>query len=342
MCELPDVKFENFVAAKACLQSTLSLIGGVVERISIRQDQNGRAVWRVTLNGSGNFPTPDPSNFIAIRAVLNRHIPKRGVLRTINLEVDMSPTQTWRWEVCYGIKKTSRIRQAIKSLKNVITTVTPCLQGTAETTQLRRQVNSLEKLEKTKNDRRFFYQLRKKKGKTATAAVEPKPAPRPTRTQPQKSRPTGFKSDSDALSRAKKYDFIKGETIPGSAPEKKETSGSSTNVAPEYNEWEIKNILYGMKRIEYEFIVALRTIMTCDCKKMYPSFAAQSRYAWAVLTVRTYSERITAQNIKRVYEAALERAGISDEFVSTFTIPKIESRITISQRPSDAVHVMCH
>lgn len=360
MCELPDVKFENFVAAKACLQRTLSPIGGVVERISIRQDQNGRAVWKATLNSSGNFPTPDPASFIAIRAVLNQHVPKRGVLRTINLEADMAPTQQWRWEVCYGIQRVTRIRQAIKSLKQVIETVTPCLKGTAETTQLARRVTSLEKLEKTKNDRRFFYNLRKnkKKNRVETSQTQPTTTPSETREQtvraetPQTQLPAtssktrkrainlkrDLKSDSHALAKGKTFDFVKGETLPGTLQKQKQPVA----IQPDYDEWEVKNILYSIKRLEYEFIFALHTIISCRCKDMYPSFSEQSRYAWAVLTVRSYSERIDAKNIHRVYKAVLDRAGVTDEFIATFAIPKLESKMTIAQRPTNAVHLMCH
>lgn len=161
MCEIPDVKFENFAAAKACLQTTLTPSGAIVQRLSIQQDQNGKAAWRVVLTSTQTFPAPDPANFIAVRAVLNRYVPRRAVLRTINLEEDESPTHAWRWEVCYGIQRTSRIRRAVDKLVAAISEAAPCLKSTAATTQMTQHVKRLQDLEKTKERRRFFYSLRK-------------------------------------------------------------------------------------------------------------------------------------------------------------------------------------
>jgi hypothetical protein len=73
------------------------------------------------LNSQGDFPTPMTSNFVAVRARLNQHIPTKGVLRTIDLECDMGPTEEWVWLVTYGVKQQSRIRKAITTIETAFT-----------------------------------------------------------------------------------------------------------------------------------------------------------------------------------------------------------------------------
>jgi hypothetical protein len=80
-CNLPNVKFENFAAAKAVLQKTYAPIGAIIKRLSIQQDQNGKAVWRACFSSTGTFPTPNISNFAVVRSRLNQCAPKRSVLR---------------------------------------------------------------------------------------------------------------------------------------------------------------------------------------------------------------------------------------------------------------------
>lgn len=93
-CELPNVQFENFVTARACLHSTLQPAGALVKRLAIQADKNGKSVWRVILQSTDQFPAPIAANFSVVRARLNQSVPRRGVLRTINLECDKVPRKS--------------------------------------------------------------------------------------------------------------------------------------------------------------------------------------------------------------------------------------------------------
>jgi hypothetical protein len=65
-CNLPNVSFENFAAAKSCLQKTLAPVGAVVKRLSIQRDQNGKDLWRVVISATGACPASIVANFAAI------------------------------------------------------------------------------------------------------------------------------------------------------------------------------------------------------------------------------------------------------------------------------------
>lgn len=162
MCELPDVKFENFVAAKACLQKTLVSLGGIAERLAINEDQNGKKVWRVQISAQGTFPRPQEKNFVAVRAVLNQHVPRRGVLRSITLDCDMGPTPSWRWEVSYGIQKPTRLQRAIKSLVVAAKSVS-CLEMQPVASEKARHAKRLSSFDTEQQKRRYFYELRNMK-----------------------------------------------------------------------------------------------------------------------------------------------------------------------------------
>lgn len=75
MCNLPDVKFENFAAAKSCLQSTLAPAGAIMSRTAIEKDQNGKLKWLVYLAAPGKSLSPTEANSVAVKANLNQHVP---------------------------------------------------------------------------------------------------------------------------------------------------------------------------------------------------------------------------------------------------------------------------
>lgn len=363
MSDIPDVKFENFAAAKACLQTTLAPSGAVVRRLSIQRDQNGKAAWRVQLTSSDAFPMPDPANFVAVRAVLNRYVPKGAVLRTINLEEDESPIHSWRWEVCYGKQKTSRIRRAVNHLVNAIKEATPCLKATAETTQMKRHVERLEALERLKGKRRFYYDLRQSKKalrtqqaskqlvaaspsnvtsqvkpKDSTRTVEPKKKNQETITTHHSKSTITSTTDAHGYGR-----FVLKEVIPGTTSQA--SNSTNTLYKPNYDQWAIKNIVYGIKTINIELLTSLRLIVYCQCKTpaVYLSFGQHVEYAYAISIVKAASERINGSNIRAVYLELLQRSGYTDSFVRTFKISeRITERVAINIQPHTSdVHIMC-
>ena len=107
MSQLPDIAPENFCEARSVFQSTLSSTGAVLTTMAIQEDQNGKKAWHINLESSGCFPAPSHGNFVAVRAVLNAHVPTRGILRTIELAQTMS-NPTMQWEVLYGVASKKR------------------------------------------------------------------------------------------------------------------------------------------------------------------------------------------------------------------------------------------
>lgn len=313
-CNLPDVKFENFAAAKSCLQSKLQSIGGVVKRLAIVADQNARNVWRVILSAQNAFPQPAANNFVAVRALLNQHIPHRGVLRTINLECDMSTTEQWYWEVTYGIKTTSRIQKAIVQLKTIAKTVAPCLKTEPVIRRVEQKIEKLSSLEKSKNNSRFFYQLRKAKN----ALSRPKLATQVEKTNaasPVISKATTENSSDNRVAKERKSqpygNFVKGEVL---LPTKSDPDQTKThNVAPDYNKWSIKRKLYSFKTIGFEEIHALHILQNC---RKY----GVAELLWATNKVKTTDSTIVASDIPELYAQMREKLNLSDAFLSRFKI----------------------
>lgn len=205
MCELPDVKFENFAAARSCLQSVLFPKGAILRDISIESDQNGKAKWRVHLASSGTFPAPTANQFVAVRAVLNQNIPARGVLSTIKLYTRFSTTEERLWEVTYSIKKVSKLRSAIATLTQTFKTLTPCLKQQPTIRAAIAKKDKLVQLERVKRDRVKFYQLRMAKRAAKQAATQVKEEAKPQETSKQRTR--------ENKSPSQYGNFVKGEVL---------------------------------------------------------------------------------------------------------------------------------
>lgn len=224
--ELPDVKFENFAAAKSCLQNVLSPLGALVKDLSITEDQNGKANWTIILGSSGNFPAPTLANFVSVRAVLNQHVPIRGVLRQINRICRMSDTEEWFWSVTYGIKKMSRVRRAINQLSAAIATASTCLGNMPKVQTAIRKKERLSALEYEKNRKRFFYNLRHSRKEV----------------------------------KANKYsNFTKGETL---IPKETRTT-RKVNIKPDYENWDIHRIFFEMKNVTISDAKAMSILLSC-------------------------------------------------------------------------------
>lgn len=318
MCNLPDVKFENFVAARSCLQTTLAPSGAVVGRISIQQDQNGKAKWRVNLSASGNFPIPNETNFVRVRAVLNQHVPHRGVLSTINLESDYSTTEGWNWEVTYSIKKVTKLRRAINTLSAVIKTATPCLkiQPTIRTAIVKKE--NLEKLETTKNRKRFFFNLRQ-----ARKSKEPKD--------------TNVSSKTDAS----KKQFVKGETLLPTQTVRKSTNVH--NIAPDYESWDVKGIIFSMKQFTVQDVKCLAIVNSCTGVN---SGTDPVVYAAAVMHLKDRCAKISRQHIPKLLKEGLEQLNVSEAFLNSFKLKgdrfeRLSVRDHHFYRGNDS-HILCN
>lgn len=294
MCELPDVKFENFAAARSCLQSTLAPIGAIVKSLSIQQDQNGKAKWRVHIAASGSFPAPTQVNFVAVRALLNQHVPRRSVLSTILLFAADSNVETWLWEVTYGIKKVSKLRKAITTLQTVINTITPCLKTAPLVQTAIKKKKSLEHLERTKKQRRFFYELRQLRKATKNV---PKP-------EAKHSQPYG--------------QFVKGDVLHPIKREQNVTStkskGEGHNIRPNYAEWDVKHLMYQMKSMTLQDLKCLDIIHSCDDE------TKPEEYYAAVLHIKNRIPQIRAEHVPKLLKEGFENLGVTHEFIRAFTL----------------------
>lgn len=346
MCELPDVKFENIGAAKACFQSTLTPLGAIVRKLSMIQNQNGQLTWKINLTSERDFPRPVLANFFQVRTVLSKNTPVRGILRSINLECDESPSPEWVWVVTYSVQRISRIKKAISNIAKTISGLSTCLSDTAESTKLIRKTESLKELEKTKAKRRFFYNLRRSKAKSqpnerSTDGSTPCRKVKSSPSKDQSANTSALKTKSG--NKTNYSNFSKGDTIPGT------TSNSSKPkilaIAPKYDEWAIKSIVYEIKKIDIDLLTSMSLITSCKCKEpnVYPSYEEQQRYAFAFSQVKLASERITAQNINAVYLELLQRSGYTKEFVETFQLSaNRESKVILRTHPITAsVHLLC-
>lgn len=311
--ELPDVKFENFAAAKSCLQTTLTSTGAIVKELSILSDQNGKAVWQVVLSASGNFPAPTPENFTRVRAVLNQHIPHRGVLRQITRICRMSTTQEWFWTVTYGIKKMSKIRRAITSLTAIIKEVTPCLKSSPLLQTAIRKREKLSSLEQSKERKRFYYQLRHKKSKVAQ------------------------KSEKESKLDAKYSNFQKGEVL---HPTKASSNKTKTNCAPDYERWDINGLFFYMKNITINDAKAMSILTSCDGKTVNAKEIAAAMYH-----LKNRCPHITKQQLPLMYEKTLERLSIDRDYIDSISMSSdLFERISVKDYPyyyDASNHTMC-
>lgn len=310
MCELPDVKFENFAAAKSCLQTTLAPIGAIIRDLAITKDQNGKAKWRCHITASKDFPTPIEANFVAVRAVLNRNVPHRGVLSTITRIVTFSTTETWMWEVTYTTKKTSKLVAAIKTINAAIKAIPSCLR---EQPAIRKAVvkrDNLVHLEKTKEKKRFFYQLRQSR-KAATKQTEPtvnKGSHVDTVSPSGREQPKAPKG----VSKTQPYgNFTKGEVIlPGKSVR---TKTMTHNVEPDYDRWDVKHLVYQLKAFSVQDVKCLHIISDCS--------AHTSRdYAAAVFHIKNRIPAVRKEHIPRLLQEGLEAMDITTSYLSSFSL----------------------
>lgn len=314
--ELPDVKFENFAAAKACLQTTLASTGALVKDLSILSDQNGKAVWCITISSSGTFPAPTPDNFVRVRAVLNQHIPHRGVLRQISRICKMSTTQEWLWNVTYGVKAPSKIRKAIVALTNVIKEVTPCLRSAPQLQTAIRKRERLSNLEQSKQKRRFFYQLRHKK-----------------------STPSGEVRVKESKPDAKYGNFLRGEVLRPTTAGRKQTK-TKPCVKPDYDNWDVNGLFFYMKTLTVTDAKAMQII--CACKGQLRDVG---EYAAAVYHLKNRCPHLKAEQLPLLYKGTLERLNIDDRYIRSVTMASdLFARVSVSDHGyyyDNHNHVMC-
>lgn len=310
---LPDVKFENFAAAKTCLQTTLSSTGAIVKTLSIQSDQNGKDAWAVTIAASGTFPAPTPENFVRVRAVLNQHIPNRGVLRQITRICQMSATEEWLWLVTYGVKKNSRIRAAITALNAAIRQVTPCLKTTPILQTAIRKKEKLTNLEQLKNRRRFFYKRR-----TAKKAV--------------------ITTDTVSKSDAKYSNFVKGEVLHPNKADRIQTK--THNFAPKYDEWDVNGLFFYMKNLTITDAKAMSIITSCKGQ-----ITDVQSYAAAVYHMKNRCPHMTKTQLPLVYKKTLERLGVDARYIASISLNSdLFSRVSVKDHGyyyNSSNHIMC-
>lgn len=288
--ELPDVKFENFAAAKACLQHILTSTGALVKELSIMSDQNGKAVWSITLDTSGNFPAPTPENFVRVRAVLNQHIPHKGVLRQITRICQMSTVEKWYWNVTYGVKKTSKLRKAINALSAVIKEVTPCLRDAPRLQTAIRKRERLSNLEESKNKKRFFYQLRHKK-----------PSP-----------------SGEVKIKGSKLDVVHNNFVKGEVLHPKESNRNKTktiNIAPSYDAWDVNGLFFYMKNLTITDAKAMSILTSCNGR-----VEDVKEFAASIYHLKNRCPHVTRTQMPLLYEKTLERLGIDKRYIETMSI----------------------
>lgn len=289
--ELPDVKFENFAAAKACLQNILTSTGALVKELSILSDQNGKANWVVYLSPTGSFPAPTPDNFVRVRAVLNQHIPHCGVLRQITRICKMSTTEEWLWMVTYGVNKTSRLKRAINALSSVIKKVTPCLKSSPQLQTAIRKRERLSNLEHSKNRKRFFYQLRHKK-----------------------SAPSGEAGKSESKADcAYSTNFVKAEVLQPNKTVRKMTK--TTHFAPNYDQWDVNALFFYMKNITITDAKAMHIITTCN-----GTLGDVTEYAAAVYHLKNRCPHLKATQLPQLFKGTLERLRIDESYISSVSM----------------------
>lgn len=295
-CMLPDVKFENFAAARSCLQTTLQPKGAVVRELSIQTDQNGKAKWRVTLAATGAFPSPAQHNFVAVRAKLNQCVPHRGVLSTIMLYEAYTQVREELWEVTYSVKKTTRIERAVKRVADCLAKTVPCIKTMPKIRSVLAKADKLTTIQYEKKRAEHFYQLRK----------------------------------------AKK--FVKGETLkPTVTPPQKTRAVKSTktiNVTPDYDNWDVKAILYSMKNITVE-----------DGKNLVAIESCTDPYNNDLIGPTAYIMQrcpgIKPSQIPRLTQEVLETLGMPKSFVGSLSIKSdFSSRIT-DTGTSFVQHLLC-
>lgn len=290
--ELPNVKFENFAAAKSCLQTTLTSTGALVKDLSIQQDQNGKAVWAVSLASSGNFPAPTPENFSRVRAVLNQHIPHRGVLRQIKRICKFSTVQVWLWEVTYGVRKSaSRLQRAITALNTVIKEVTPCLKSSPKLQTAIRKREKLSNLEQSKNRKRFFYNLRKKK-----------------------SAPSGEVRSTESKPDAVYSNFVKGDVLRPTQAGSIMTK-TKANVAPDYNSWDINGLFFYMKTLTVTDAKAMDVIVSCT-----GDVNDTKEFAAATYHLKNRCPQLKAEQLPLMLEQTLERMSIDRHYLRSVAL----------------------
>lgn len=333
--ELPDVKFENFAAARRCLQIALSSTGAVVKDLSIQDDQNGKAVWLVTLTSSRSFPAPTPDNFVAVRSVLNQHIPHRGVLRQIHRICHMSTALEWAWTVTYGVKKASRIAKAIATLTKVIKEVTPCLKSSPQLQTAIRKRERLNNLEATKSRRRFFYNLRK--------SSHPTPNERRLSKETSASSSTQMTNrvlrDKNTRNKADAYgNFVKGEVLHHNKTALNTTK--TPNVEPNYDRWDINGLIFYMKNITVTDAKALHIISNCDGMK-----GDYHEYAAAVYHIKNRCPQASREQIPLLYKSILERLNVDASYLGSVTLDnELFGRIRIKNHQYYATaenHTLC-
>lgn len=293
---LPDVKFENFAAARRCLQTTLQSSGAVVREVSIQEDQNGKSKWRVTLSATEQFPVPSPNNFVAVRAKLNQHVPHRGVLSTIMLTTAFSTHREDLWEVTYGIQKVSRIQRALTKVAEGIAKAVPCMSNMPK---IRRDIDKAEKLTKQAYQKKracHFYNLRK-------------------------SRKT----------------FVKGDTLmptPALTQEKKKVTPPTINKAPDYEQWDVRSLLYAMKNVTIED--AKNLLLLSQCRDPY-----NHEIVGATAYISQRCPGITPAQVPVLYNLVAERLRLDAGFISMLTI-KSEFSSRVSMTCSTRVqHPLC-
>lgn len=319
MCNLPDVKFENFVAARSCLQKTLAPTGAIVNKVSINKNQNGLSKWRVQLSASGDFPLPLLSNYVKVRAVLSQHTPKRGVLSTVTLECDYSTTEEWFWEVTYGIKKVSKISKALAQISDAIKTVTPCLKTQPLIRQGEKKMAHLRHLERTKSTARFFYKIRQeKKASKDVSKTQAKPSEKGDvlRQDQSVSKMTRTKKASSDVSKTyATKQFVKGEVL---HPTRKvsNVTRTPTNFKPNYEDWDVRSILYSLKTVTVMDAKALSIIRACDGNI---GTRAQA-YATAVFHLKNRCPELTAKQLPRLHKLVLEKLKIDEYYLQSIEL----------------------
>lgn len=327
MCALPEVKPENYAAAKACLQKYVSLQGGALHSLSIQEDQNGKREWVTRLRSVSRLPDPTMRDFKRIRTVLIQNLPERAILRTITVVVEYKETPMWLWEVKYTVKKISGISKTINTLKEALASATPTMEHTAKTTSVIRQLKELKTLDKTKNVSRYFYELRQRR---KTARQQNKTGPH-SRSPVTASVPRG-----QHLADPPKKQEVQSDTA---------TKPKSTyNAVPfDYHEMGKKRKLYSFKTLSLDTLIAMRTVTICDCRRAGYTNTGSSGYAWAVSHLKQHCEDIAADDFPGIYQQALERTRLTDKFVSAYKIKaSLEDKYEAVSFLKAEDHVLCH
>lgn len=305
-CSLPDVKSENYVAARSCLQKTLSPIGAVVHDLSIQEDQNSNKLWRVTISATGAFPEPETGDFVMVRKLLNQNAPSRAVLRQVTRTIVFTSKPQTLWAITYGVKKETRIQRAVATIINKVAKVVPCLSNLPTISKQLKKCEKLSALEKSKEDKRKFYQLR-----------QLKKAGRP------------------------EVKFVQGETLYPTTGKERPPLPVRHNAEPfTYAEMDLHTLAFQLRAWKLEDLQALSVIHRCKSTTQDP--VATSKLIGALAHIKNRCPAIRAQHVPKLLKMGLEAMGLTQELLSTFTLKTdISEKVQMKHWGSVHIHTLC-